>query len=415
MKRFFTALGRALKNNWPTKLAALLFAFIIWSYVMASQNPIRDITVRGVRIDYIGIEELTAKNLTADLADMPETIDVTLEARQTLLSSINQSTVTAVVDLQSVNSTGKTVLDIDVQSNVSNATVVNMSQRSVALDIDRLSSRSVPIECEVAGAVKEGYYMSAPELSSATVKIVGPMTEVKKVKSAVCKVPVNGLAESVKATYELTLLDENGKEIVLNTSESSVPSVVVTINVYHKKTVPIEADAETLITNVKDGYEVTGIEIDPLEVDIAGSAEALAAISKVTLSPINMDGADSSVIMTAEVAPLKDAEVVSAGSISVYVKIAEKQSEKTFNNVPITVKNLGEGLKAKIIQDSTSVTVKGGLSALDGLKARDVDLYADLTGKGAGTYTVDVKANPIVGIEDGGITIENTKVTVIIS
>lgn len=66
MKRFFTALGRALKNNWPTKLAALLFAFIIWSYVMASQNPIRDITVRGVRIDYIGIEELTAKNLTAD-------------------------------------------------------------------------------------------------------------------------------------------------------------------------------------------------------------------------------------------------------------------------------------------------------------------------------------------------------------
>ena len=75
MKRFFTALGRALKNNWPTKLAALLFAFIIWSYVMASQNPIRDITVRGVRIDYIGIEELTAKNLTADLADMPETID----------------------------------------------------------------------------------------------------------------------------------------------------------------------------------------------------------------------------------------------------------------------------------------------------------------------------------------------------
>lgn len=107
MKRFFTALGRALKNNWPTKLAALLFAFIIWSYVMASQNPIRDITVRGVRIDYIGIEELTAKNLTADLADMPETIDVTLEARQTLLSSINQSTVTAVVDLQSVNSTGK--------------------------------------------------------------------------------------------------------------------------------------------------------------------------------------------------------------------------------------------------------------------------------------------------------------------
>ena len=416
MKKVMAYIWKMLKNNWGLKIIALIFAFIIWSYVMASTDPVRDLTVRDVNVDYIGMSELTAKDLTADLGDLADKIDVTIEAKQSLLKSMNTSTVKATVDLQSINEPGEATVDIDVTTNSASAAIVKKSQSAVKINVDRLSSRKVPVECTTNGSVVDGYYMGDPQLSAETVKVTGAKTDVEKISKAVCKVPVDGLTQSVRATYELTLLDKDGNEVVLNSSDSSVPSVIVSIDIFKKKTVDIDiSNYKSIITNPKEGYEVTGIEIDPTQVDIAGTDDALAKISSVTLNAINLNGADSSVIMTTEVTPVNDAEVVSGKTVSVYVKIAEKQAERTFANIKINADGLADGLKAKLSKKTTSLTLSGPASAVSALAARDINLYVDLSGKTAGTYDMSVLAGALTNIDAKNIKITDATVSVTIS
>ena len=54
MRRFFSAIGNSFRNNLLLKIMSVIFAFIIWSYVMAAENPVREITVKDVKVTYIG-------------------------------------------------------------------------------------------------------------------------------------------------------------------------------------------------------------------------------------------------------------------------------------------------------------------------------------------------------------------------
>ena len=54
---------RFIKTNIPLKIVSVLFAFIIWSYVLAGENPIRELSLPDVPVMYEGAEELEARDL----------------------------------------------------------------------------------------------------------------------------------------------------------------------------------------------------------------------------------------------------------------------------------------------------------------------------------------------------------------
>ncbi len=60
-KDFLSRAKKAFTSNWPLKLVALLFAGILWVYVISSENPVRALEVDNVRISYTGIDTLTAR------------------------------------------------------------------------------------------------------------------------------------------------------------------------------------------------------------------------------------------------------------------------------------------------------------------------------------------------------------------
>ena len=415
MKRFFHALWSILKTNLHLKIIAIIFAFIIWSYVMAEENPIRTKTVTDIPIRYEGVDELRAKDLTVELSDMVQTVDVVMEAGQNSHARINANTITATVDLSTINTTGEVEVNVTIECSVSGANLVSSSVQTVDLTVDELMEKEVPVRCELTGEAMEGYYISSVTPMEETVTIRGAKSEIEGVSEVVCQVPVDGISSTVRGSYLLTLLDSDGNQLTVNSLYGSVPSIIVEVEVLMMKTVPVEIPAlDELVTNVQTGYEVVGAQVSPETVSIAGDEEALEGIDSVQLEPINANGADRSVLLRTEIQPIDDVTIVSGSTVSVYVQIAEQQTERTFRSLAIQMDNLGDGLTATLNTERTDVTVSGGISTVNDLTSDDIRASVDLSGLEAGTYVLPVRIDSIPNISSSNVSTSVASVTVTI-
>ena len=137
MRRFFSAIGNSFRNNLLLKIMSVIFAFIIWSYVMAAENPVREITVKDVKVSYIGTEELVAKELTISKDDLIEAVDVSIMAGQNSHKNITNQTVRATVDFSEISTRGEAKLKVNVTVGIADATVRSISQEEVSVYVEK--------------------------------------------------------------------------------------------------------------------------------------------------------------------------------------------------------------------------------------------------------------------------------------
>ena len=415
LKRIGVFLLKSLRTNLSLKIIALIFAFVLWSFVMASTNPPRALTLKDVQIVYSGVNELTDKGLTAELEKLVETADITLTARQNSHSNLSRrNAVTATVNLGAIKSTGKFTLEIEVSTGQYDVTVDSISPRTVEVEVDRLMSREIPVRCELQGDVLEGYYIGAPRIASDTVTISGPESSVEKIAEAVCYVPITGVDSSVRASYMLTLLDAQGQQVTVNSITGSVPAAIVELDVMRKKTVTIDTEAaKASVTNVKSGFEVVDVVLTPDTVEIAGSEEVLAGVESVKLAPMNAENAESGLFLTGTFQPIEGVTFL-AEHVRPYVQIAEKKEQQTFKGVPVEVEGLAEGLQASLSKRRVDVTVAGNASAVKAVRTGEVRAYVDVAGLTAGTYVLPVRYGELAGVPSSGVRGSLESVTVVI-
>lgn len=417
MKEFFLHIKKALTTNWPFKLLALLFAAALWAYVISTENPVRPLKVEDVRISYTGIDSLTTRGLTVDKKGLQEAVDVTVNAGQQYHKNITADNIRVVADLSGISAKGTYEIQLQVTISTFNASVRRVSTSSVQVKVDDLVQRTIPVRSILEGEPAEGYYVSTPLLSEESIVISGPREELERIVEAVCRISVEGISEGSKTSHVLELLDSNGEVVPNNVVDGAVPSVIVELNVLSKKTVPIDEVASmSCITSVREGYEVTGISPIPTEVEIVGSAQALEAISSLSLKPVSVENASQSFLLEdAELQVPEGVEVLGGPTVDVYLQIAEIQDQQRFTGIEINAVNLASGLEAELQTQSADVTVSGGISVVRALTRRNIVLYVDLSGLSAGTYVLPVRAEEISGVNLSDIQVSVQSVTVVIT
>lgn len=417
MKRILHMILKIFKGNLHLKIMAILFAFILWSYVMAGTNPDRPKTVNNVGVRMMYTEELKAKGLVIDqeLSELVENVRIEVEAGIDSHKYISANTLNATVDLSEINQTGEVELKIIPTSAVSGVTIKSVSPSTIKLSVDKLVTREIPIECVLEGTAPEGYYVGTPVLSSNFVEVSGPEQRLNKIAKAVCSVPVNELTADVRASYLLTMLDESGNQLSTASFVGALPSVVVEIPVLPTKNVPINQSSIT-VTNIKQGYEVTGVTVQPNNIQIAGSAALLEQIDEVQLQTLNADGADRSVLLAGHLQAIEGIKFLTTETINIYVQITELQTQRTFTGVSIDTLNLESGYRASVRPHMrTDVTISGGESVVNELDKADIHAYIDLSNLQQGTYVLPVMVADIPGIDATDVTCSLLEVTVVIS
>jgi YbbR domain-containing protein len=80
-------------------------------------------------------------------------------------------------------------------------------------------------------------------------------------------------------------------------------------------------------------------------------------------------------------------------SATVKVPILLGPVERTLQNRPVRLRNLGSNLLARAMPPTTDVVLRGSRQGLNRVDPESVTAFVDLAGLGAGEYTMGVRVN----------------------
>ena len=388
LKSFFT-------KNLALKIVSLLFAMLIWGYVMVEVNPKRVKTITDVPISFSGESSLHDRGLAVrgDRDDILRNVTVRVKVQLTDYTGLDASDISASVSLRPVNKADTYKLKIDATSSL--GTVENVSPSEITIEVDELATMLVPIDVEYSGELPYGYWKSEPTLASQSIKVSGPRDDVSTISKAICTIDLEDRTTSYNEAILLKYVDKNGDEIDTALFLDTLPSVVVKMDVMRIVELPINAaDAVLGADALPANYEVYDVVATPPTVRVVGSENALSGLTGIKIENIDVSGSTSSVQQNVVITAPEGTTLLDDPNITVYVGIREKQDSAQFKGVPIETKGLGKKLTAELSATECEVNITGRTSLMKLLQRKDVSVYVDLTGLTAGTY----KITPMVSL-----------------
>ncbi|MGI6704822.1 MAG: YbbR-like domain-containing protein [Clostridia bacterium] len=398
-----------LRRNFSLKLISFFFALVLWSLVIGETNPYRLKTIRNVPVVFTGEAALRQNNLVLkDDAELRESkVNVTVEIRQKDYKSLGEDGVEARLDLSQVREAGQKIR-VKVEAVSKLGTVYSVSPSYLELDVDPLIKRQIPVTPQITGEIPEGYWNGPVQTTPEVIELTGAKTDVEKVQQALITVSLDGLKRSLENAVPLTFVGEDGEEVVGEFS-SSHSSVIVNMEVYPKKKVPIDVGQDILekglqkgtpiVGKVVAGYEIKGVETVPSHVVIAGDRKLLEDIDHITTESVNVKDAKHDVKRIVKLSPPKGVELVDRTEVEVVVFIGEKEDQKKLVVEQIEERNVKGGSQVSRGVADVEVEIKGNASIVKEIKKESIILYLDLQGLEKGTHTVPVQADVPYGIQ----------------
>ena len=191
-----------LAENWFLKLLSLVFAIVLWFFVMGE---------RKLEVGYAIPLEL--KNVPPGMMvanDVPSLIDVRISGPRTLLMNLRPNDISISVDLKDLQPGLTTFRRLEEHLNIPSALkVTRVSPSFVDIKLERIKDKKVPIKVVLTGAPADGYEVVSTSANPARVTVEGAESEVKNVEEVPTEaVDVAGAKESFTL---MTPLDYEGR------------------------------------------------------------------------------------------------------------------------------------------------------------------------------------------------------------
>lgn len=418
-QRFRMSLGTFFKNlftkNILLKVVSLVFAMLLWGYVITIENPDYIKTVSDVEISIVG--ESTLKERGLMLVDRSEigTTDVDV------LCAVNKhheldSRVTCSIDLSSrAISLGENederIVSISVNAQVASGygTVSGMSRSTVEVRIAKIGTRArMPVNIITTGA-QDGYEVTIPtEMSITNMEVEKAILD--EVASAQITIDLSDFAidadmaeETFNSDYLVTFFDAAGNElsdVVTPEGERFTIDVSATFRAYR------EVVIQPVLNGTDAGYTWQTAATE--RVRLYGSRNALDALNFVQTTEIAPRVSDASYEYTAQlVLPDGVTSKLEDDTVTLTLLPVEQTETRTLSYA-ISYRNFPNDLQRDgDFPETIQVTVSGPYTQVAAFEnAKAVTAYVDLAGYGAGTYTIQViiEINDQLLYEENGLT-----------
>ena len=402
---FFRGFWRVLSHNIGLKLLSLLFAVLLWSFVVSSNSSItRTKTISGIDAYITNQSVLTTYDLALaeDPSEALENVSVRIEVPQASYALASQANVQVTLDLSSVRSAG--VQEGPLKASTAYGRVTRIMPESITLAFESLDSRSVPVNAIVSGGKRDDLWYRISRRNPDELTISGASSVVQSIVSAYVYVDVTDRSDSFVTASRYLLLDSAGNEISQDMLRRSSTSITVGVDVYPTKELPVSNDVTTAVKGqVAEGYEITSISIQPETITVAAESELLAGLTELVVEPVSVEGAQQSFSQRAQISSLTDFQSISAEQVYVNVTIAEETVSARVEDVNLSFVGKAEDLTITWQRETFIARVTGPKSAVEAIRSEGVDATVDLSGLGAGEYAL-----PIAVAEDmyPGVTFE---------
>lgn len=177
--------------------------------------------------------------------------------------------------------------------------------------------------------------------------------------------------------------------------------VTVTLDEIVVKELKVEVD---FIGEPAEGYVIDNsrVSVDPNAALMKGPKSKLEKIEYIKTEPIDVVGRSRSFRKRVGIATNKDVSPVSDILIDVFVPIQEVFSTKEFSILPVRVfSSAAETYDIVLDPAEVSFTLSGPKRVLEGLEAKDILVYVDITGLKEDEHVLDLQLQlpPLVTLE----------------
>lgn len=390
--RVFKMLWTILSHNLGLKVLSLIMAVLLWNYVVSSNTSItRTKTLSGLTGYISGQTSLSMYGLAMleNPTEKLSNISVQIEVPQAEYAYPSSDNVQVTLDLTSVRAAG--TREVPLKASTSYGRVVRIIPDTVTLTFEPLDSRQIPINAQIGGTQQENYWYNVVRCNPSTLTVSGASSVVQSIARANVVVDVSNADSSYIAPVKYVLLDENGEEINQPMLNRSASSISVSVDVYPTREIPIATDpAKVLTGQLAPGYVVESVSVQPQTITIAAEEELLESIEELQIEPISIDGASQSFSTRAAVSTLSGFKSISANEVYVTITIEEESVGAWIEDVNVTTINKDEGLTLERSDETIRVYVTGPRSAVEALKEAGFVGTVDLSGLGAGTYSLPI-------------------------
>lgn len=388
VKRFFTSLWNGLKKictrNIGLKVISLVFAVLLWAYVLVVLNPVRTKSIGDVPISLEGYNDLLSRNLIVVDQDLGMA-DVSVNAEITNHASLDASRITCRASLSTITGPGTFRLPVSttVQGNL--GSVSEVSPSTVTVEVDKLVKKTVPVRVVYEGTLPEGYEVLSESYSN-TISVEGASRFVENAVRAVATMDLTDRTADISETVKVVFYNSAGEEINVVTRTGDAPSVLVYVSISAVKKVPVVPQVSLL----DEEYYDVSVLAKPDYVSIYGDIEVLNTVDEVlTENVVLQEEAGIQALETTLVLPegvsLKSGQ---STKVKLTVTVTEKEGEKEIQ-VPLKIKGLSDGFHlGENIPATVTVIAKGKLKQLNKLGAENIIATADLTGRAAGIHEI---------------------------
>lgn len=380
-------------HDFPLKAIAFVIAILFWVGHEQSAAPREIIVPFDGRVPIERPDAPAGFVLRGQLGD----VAVKLSGPEGVVNRVALADLRATIDISGLQASRPEPFDAKVGVTVltEGVHVIDIAPATIAVRLERITARTVVVQTKLANEPPKGSQAGLTSVSPKEVRVVGPESAVAQIAAVFATVRFGDVATDISDSAPAIPVDANGHPI----DGLQVEPGVVVVNVpllptATTKTVPV---LWTLKGAVANGYWISTVTTDPVAVTVSGEQSAITQLARIETAPVDVTGFNANRTVRAALLLPDGVTLMTPTDASVTVAVVPLAGTRPFY-VPVQLLNLGPNLDASSDIGSVTVLAAGTALALASLPPDQVVASVDLSGRGAGTYTLDVAARAPAGI-----------------
>lgn len=364
-------------------ILSVVISLSIWIIMSISTGNDTSLTISGIPVQ-VELSDEAVNNGLQVFSGSDYDASLTVTGNRAVVGSLQASDITVKATANYVDSAGNYTLYLNASKNNPYSDFqISSSIKPSTIDvfIDYLREETFDIQENVVYKVDDGYYASTT-LSSKTIYISGPQSEVSKIAKVVASADIDGtLNSSQKVDADIKLYNSEGQEIKTDLLSLDFKTVEAAISVLPEK----EVTLKPVFTNLPSGLQITDdmISVEPSSIMLAGTDDVLVKTDSVSLAPIDfttLTNTRTTFDLAVEI-PTDCKNISNTSTAKVTLDLSSLSSKKLVVEKFI-VQGLASGYSAEVTQKSLEVTVYGTSSQIDSLNAADITAVIDVSASG---------------------------------
>lgn len=382
-------MNELLKKDITIRILSLLFAVLLWFYVIDNANPIRS---KSISVQVLVLHEndntLLDRGLVLKNKNFLRSVTVTVKGREEALRNVNPADFTAVIDMSDIKSVQDKDLIVDTPRYTGKEDIViDYKPVTISFEMEKIEKNPYIVDLVTNGDLKQGFKIIKTTITPDTIALQGVNSLMKSVGAIKAFLDITNLDKDLAVRKDCKVYNKKGEEI---------PELSRNLTVDIK----LEVAKEVPIIPVEKGkpaknFIETGKKVKPLTVMITGAPEVLAKISDLKTEPVDIENVSANVDIKRLIKLPDGVKLYNSPeevAVSVLIdQVAERQLTISKDDIGFVNTEFDNSLKYEIQVPDIVITVRGNKADLDKLDITTIKPSVDVGGMTDGLQKIPLK------------------------